>query len=236
MSGKKITQKNIDIYLKKNNSNKDNINLITQYFQSDNKKRFKENLYCLYKNINNPYINTIYLLNEKIYTPEELKLDKIPEKVIQINIGKRLMFKDIFEFINKNNIKGYLIISNLDIFFNSTLKNIFKTSLMVKKSVYCQLRYEFFKKNHKKMNMKRSCSQDTWIYHSNNKINNIKNFDYYFGQFGCDVRTNFLFAKQGFTCYNYPSLINCIHVHESMKRNYKLKPIKKYRLLLTPIY
>ena len=76
---KYINVKNVDKYFNKKIENKDTINLITQYFPSENKVRFKENLYCLHKNISNPYINKIYLLNEKIYTNEDLYLDKIPE-------------------------------------------------------------------------------------------------------------------------------------------------------------
>jgi hypothetical protein len=235
---KYIQVKNVDKYFNKKILNKDTVNLITQYFPSKDKIRFKENLYCLHKNINNPYIDKIYLLNEKIYTNNDLYLDKIPEKVIQINIGKRLKFKDIFEFVNKNKVKGYIIFGNLDIFFNASLRNIFFTSLMKKKTVYCQLRYEFYKNVQKVRSLFRSNAQDIWIYHTNNNklLKNTDEFNYYFGQPGCDTRTNFLFSKKGFKCYNHPSIINCIHVHKSLKRNYGLKTVLKTHMKITPIY
>ena len=37
-------------------------------------------------------------------------------KVIQINIGRRLKFKDIFDFIKRDKVKGYIIFSNRYIF------------------------------------------------------------------------------------------------------------------------
>jgi hypothetical protein len=235
-----IEFKNTDKYFKKQSNSgikyEDKINLITQYFPSNDERRFKENLFCLHKNLKNPYIDNIYLLNEKIYTCNELGFSEMPKKIKQINIGKRLMFKYVFKFIKKINLKGYIIISNLDIYFNNSLQNIFYTSLINNKSVYCQLRYEFYKEKRKLKNFHKSFSQDTWIYHSNNQVKNIKKFNYYFGQPGCDTRTNFLLYKQGFTCYNHPLIINCIHVHFSRKRNYKFEHIMKARLHVVPVY
>jgi hypothetical protein len=229
--------KNIDKHINKKIKNKDTVNLITQYFPSNNKRRFKENLFCLHKNLKNPYIDNIYLLNEKIYTCKELGFSEMPEKIKQIDIGHRLKFKDVFEFVNNDNkIKGYIIISNLDIYFNSSLKNIYYTSMKIKKVAYCQLRNEFYLKMRLKLNMNRSWSQDTWIYHTNNPIKHLNKFNYYFGQPGCDIKTNFLLGFQGFKCCNHPSIINCIHVHYGMSRNYKHKHVKGPHLKVKPVY
>ena len=43
--------KNVDKYFNKKILNKDTVNLITQYFPSKDKIRFKENLYCLHNSI-----------------------------------------------------------------------------------------------------------------------------------------------------------------------------------------
>ena len=223
---------NADEKYNTNTEKKDKVNLFTQFFISDDKERFNENLFCLHKNIKNHVIDRIFLLNERIYTAKEMRLKKIPSKVIQINMRKRLMFSDVFKAIRRFRIKGYLILSNLDIFFNETLKNIYLTSIKEKRIVYSQLRYEY----DNPLKRLKSCSQDTWIYHSGHPVRNINSFNYYFGQPGCDTRTNYLLWEQGFKCHNHPSVINCIHVHKDKKRNYKLKHIKKKLLQVFPVY
>ena len=62
----------------------------------------------------NQDIDKIYLLNEKIYTHEELKVNS--DKIVQENIEKRLKFSDVFNYVQENNIEGYIVIVNSDFF------------------------------------------------------------------------------------------------------------------------
>lgn len=55
--------------------------LIQQFHIPKDTPRAKEIQDTLIKNSNNPYIKTIYLLNERIYTPKELGFDSIPNKI-----------------------------------------------------------------------------------------------------------------------------------------------------------
>ena len=78
----------------------DPIYLITQFFLPKDSRRQKEVQYCLRKNCENPWIHTIYLLNEKIYSEKELGVtSKHMEKIQQINIAKWIEFYDVFVFI-----------------------------------------------------------------------------------------------------------------------------------------
>ena len=96
-----------DIYSEKD-YNDDPIFLINQFFIHKNKERNKEIKFCLKRNINN--FNKIYLLNERIYSNEELGLEKEDmNNIEQITINKRLTYKDFFDFIKKLNIKGYYV-------------------------------------------------------------------------------------------------------------------------------
>ena len=52
--------------------NQSKIYLLYQYFKPNDKLRFKEIIYCLKKNIENPFIDKIFLLNEKIYSKNDL--------------------------------------------------------------------------------------------------------------------------------------------------------------------
>lgn len=56
----------------------DPINLITQFYISNNASRQKEIVDCLIYNINNPFINYIYLITEKSYSVDKIGL---PENI-----------------------------------------------------------------------------------------------------------------------------------------------------------
>ena len=58
--------------LKKSSQNNNPIYLVQQFFIHSNKERFKEIKYCLKQNIQLHFFEKIILLNEKIYSKEEL--------------------------------------------------------------------------------------------------------------------------------------------------------------------
>ena len=60
-----------EINLKENN---EKITIIQQFFIPPNKERYKELKQTLQLNLKNPNIDKIYLLNEKIYSNNELGL------------------------------------------------------------------------------------------------------------------------------------------------------------------
>lgn len=200
----------------------DSINIFCQFFVNPNKERQIELTTCLKKNVNNPYITTIYLLNERIYTTDEL--DVSSNKIIQVDIKKRLQFKDVFEYIHANNITGYNVIINSDIFFKKNIKNLFKSELHVRKKMYALLRYDYNLSNPEKTQLfgPRADSQDTWIVHSNfnigKKESNVFNFE--FGKPGCDNKITYLMSLLGYEIINDPTFIKSFHLHESNVRSY----------------
>ena len=148
----------------------------------------------------NQDIDKIYLLNEKIYTHEELKVNS--DKIVQENIEKRLKFSDVFNYVQENNIEGYIVIGNSDIFLDRSIKRLKTSEISINNSCYALLRYEyrsekiledcnifgskeFYKKQFKmnnpyslfipneieNVNYEGRCdSMDTWIFHSNTII------------------------------------------------------------------
>ena len=102
------------------NEIKDDIILITQFYISLNKARQAEILQCLEFNLNNKTIDKVYLITERIYTEEEMKIadNSNKSKIIQINIGRRLKYSDVFDIIEDHKINGYIILANSDIFFD----------------------------------------------------------------------------------------------------------------------
>ena len=219
--------------------NKDNIILITQFYIDKDNKRQKEILETLKYNVNNKNIDKILLFNEKIYNKNEMNLtDNDLNKITQINIGKRLKFGDIFNYIEDNKIKGYIIIANSDIFFDDNLFILFKTNLINEKKIFSLLRFEHNKRGNNIFGP-RGDSQDTWIFHSNYNINKeqSKIFNFELGIPGCDNHIIYLFMILGYKVYNEPYLIKTYHNHETQKRNYNnsTKRITKPWIRLIPV-
>jgi hypothetical protein len=65
------------------------------------------------------------------------------KKIVQTNIHRRIMFKDVFKYIRENNIEGYLVFVNIDIFFDESIGNLITSQLDEKKEMFALLRYEY---------------------------------------------------------------------------------------------
>ena len=206
--------------------NCDNINIFIQFFIHPNQNRHKEIRTCLIKNVLNKSISKIYLLNERIYTKEELGIDST--KIVQVDIKNRLKYADVFKYINEHSIKGYNIFMNSDIFLDETINNLQKTDIHLNKKMYALLRYECVnldKYKESKLFGPRADSQDTWIIHSNFNITNeeCKIFNFEFGKPGCDNKLIYLMKTLGYTVLNEPDFIRTYHLHNTQIRNYTQK-------------
>jgi hypothetical protein len=216
-----------------NNDNGNNkIHLFYQYYLSPNVQRHREIQDTLRRNILNKHVYKIHLLNETLYDTLELNHDK----VVQTCIHGRLTFEDVFEYIRLNNIKGYLILMNADIFFDDTLTQLYSSDLHIQKKkngdekrAIAQLRYEFTgNPNTSKIFGPRPDSQDTWIFHSNNCIdqNHEKAFNFPFGIPGCDNKMIYLLKILGFTLFNDPAFLKTYHNHASnIRANHAMIPL-----------
>jgi len=238
--------------LKEQKLNNDPIYLVQQFFIHSNNERFNEIRYCLKQNIQLNLFEKIILLNEKIYSKEELDLsDEHMNKIIQIDIGRRLRYKDIFEHVNKLNLKGYISIANSDIFFDETIQNVRKSCLSKIKSLYCLLRYEYkigkqisdcdffrFCIKHPRYGDARYDAQDSWIYHTSQiDINEIflEQMDILLGIAGCDNVVTMKLYNMNYLCINAPSNVRTYHNHNTEIRNYdKNDPISGPYLFLKP--
>ena len=205
----------------------DPIILITQFYKSNNEYRQKEIVNCLIYNLNNPFINEIYLITETAYTLNQIGLPENANnsKIKIININARMKYSDAFNIVSQNNLKGYIIIANSDIFFDSTIEKLYVSNASLEKKVYCLLRLEYTNRDLTKCTIYGSgtnCSQDTWIFHSNYNIlpQHNKLFSFELGIPGCDNHITYLFTILGFKLYNEPYLIRTYHNHRSNFRTY----------------
>jgi hypothetical protein len=206
---------------------KDPIILITQFYISTNASRQKEIVNCLIYNLTNPFINEIYLITEKDYSLDKIGLPENinTSKIKLVNINARMKYSDAFNIVSQYNLKGYIIVANSDIFFDSTIEKLYVSNAALEKKVYCLLRFEYTNTDLTKCNIfanGTSCSQDTWIFHSTYNIlpKHNKLFNFYLGVLGCDNHITYLFSTLGFKLYNEPFLIKTYHNHASNFRTY----------------
>jgi len=214
-----------DLQLKNSKQTEDPIILIQQFFIPEDKQRYDEIKYCLQKNVENPFISEIHLLNEKIYSNEELGITS--KKIIQYDVKRRLHYSNIFDYVEVINKKCYVVFSNSDIEIDISIYKLNYSLLSSKKLFMGLLRYNKNEQNEIKQYTNRNGivigdSQDTWIFHSNFNIqrNHIKIFDFYFGIPGCDNKLLYLLKILGFQILNTPKKIITIHHHNSKERSY----------------
>jgi len=201
------------------------IYLLQQFFISNNKERQKEINFCLRKNIENNLFTKIILINEKIYSKEELGIDDLGN-IIQINIGNRLMFSDVFKTVKNLKLKGYIVFSNSDIIFHPSLKNVYKSSISIRPIVQCLTRYNIINIKDGKFKYElhgdTNSSQDTWILHSKFIPQNVMigKFDFNFGRFGCDNHILYLFNHLKYLPKNEYTKYITFHYHLIPSTNY----------------
>lgn len=216
------------------NTEDTDINIFCQFFIHKDRKRYLEIVDCLRRNVMNPCIHRIYLLNERIYTNDELGISDISpdmtSKVVQENVELRLTFQRVFQFITEKNIKGYHVIINSDIFLDNSIKLLLNTDLHIKKQAIALLRFEYDGKGNpgaSRLFGPRMDSQDTWIIHSNFNVvaKQQKAFSFEFGKPGCDNKIVYIFNILGYEIFNDPLLIQSYHYHVTQIRDYGRKDV-----------
>jgi hypothetical protein len=200
----------------------DPIHLFLQFYIDKDPIHKREICYALKKNVKNPHIDSIILLNERIYTDDELGITS--SKIKQIVIHKRITYSDFLNY----KIDGYKILVNADIFVDDTIQNVRTSDIHLHKKMYALLRYEYnngeptiFCRPTKTTG--REDSQDTWIVHSNHSFTKkeLNVFKIQLGTPGCDNKITYLFKILGYDIYNDPEYIKTYHCHiNNTQRNY----------------
>ena len=202
--------------------------LIQQYYIHPNPKRAKENKLCLEKNIENPLIDKIILLNEK-----KLNLPK-SDKIQEVILGHRMKYRDVFEYILTLPPNIFVAFANSDIYLTETFRNLWTVNL--NDTFLSLLRYE---ESTNELFGPRPDSQDTWIVCSDSvqsRTWTMTTLDFMFGKAGCDNAINVELLKKKFVVANPSLSLKTIHVHASEVRDYNpLDPIEKpFYLYLDP--
>jgi hypothetical protein len=186
------------------------INLFTEYYISRNSERQDELEFCLRHNLDNQYIDRVYLFCHE----DECRLQH--DKIVAVKIGGRLRYADFFQFINqtRRQPEEIFILANSDIHFDDTLELLRKIDLV--NNTVCLTRHEG-DRLHKPARQ----SQDVWIIGKRlipDKL--IEQSGFHLGLPGCDNRIAQVLYENGFNPYNPCSHIKCYHVHSSNFRTY----------------
>jgi hypothetical protein len=198
--------------------------LITTYYQILNEQRNNEINKCLIHNFLNKYIKEIYLLNNKIYDINFIeKNNKIKQVIISEDTHYRLKYNDAIDFINKNLKNKICILSNSDIYFDSTLSKINYKN--IDNSLFALLRYDEDKDGNKNIftrhGLPRDDSQDCWIFKSPLNID-LEKINFSFGTLGCDNIFATIIDDTGIKISNPCLDIVSTHVHNTEFRTYNI--------------
>lgn len=196
--------------MKREIDNKHPIQLIVQYYRSNDPARQEEIDTCLRNNLINSFISTVHLLTE-----EQFDFSRFPnaDKVVQTVVGERLTFEQAFSYANDFDSSGKLIwvLSNADIFFNDTLSFVKRQNL--NGVVYALTRHDVQPDGTLKLvppEFAHGC-QDVWIFQTPVQLGKLFTA-FYLGVPGCDNRIAFEFVQAGYLLLNPADKIITSHL------------------------
>jgi mannosyltransferase OCH1-like enzyme len=189
--------------------------LLTQLYNPNDSFRLKEILDCLKINVNNDNIDEIHLFVENKNDYELINnIDKKKIKFVLTN--NRLKYKTVFDYTNNLNKSDIYILSNSDIYFDDTLKNLDNLNFNNLFLSLTRINETVNKKNNFKHQPNSAGSQDVWIWKGKLNISDDKiynNDGITMGIGGCDLKLNYIIENSGYNLKNYCKLVNCFHKH-----------------------
>jgi len=202
--------------------------LIQQFFIHRIEERQHELIECLKKNINNPYIDKIILLNEQIYDLNKYGINS--DKIEQVNIKYRLSYHYALNYIKTSIDNSHCILANTDIYFDESIQTL--RSLNLTNKFLALLRYNINEDNSVELhNGGRPDSQDAWIIDSDINIDIDDDFKFNLGKPGCDNAITYIMFKNRYVVYNPSLTIKSYHLHKTDIRDYN-----STELVITPFY
>lgn len=192
--------------------------LIQQYFKHPLPRRSREIWGTLERNIHNPYIDRILLLNETA----DLELPKSEKLLVKVQ-PNRLTYADVLRAIQKELPEGAIaVFSNSDIWFDETLKVLWSIRLEEQRLFLALLRWEEREGETPTLFGPRADSQDSWIVAKRTVDFEVKDddFGFPFGKPGCDNAITVAMLRRKCLVVNPAYTIHTHHQHASNIRNY----------------
>jgi hypothetical protein len=194
--------------------NEKKLHLLIDYykFNTPNPDKQHELDACFYDNINNSNFYRVHVFSD----------DETPftsERLIHNKPGKRLTYKDYFDYAKNNIPEGDIVVlSNSDIYFDDTISKIIKLDLnntVLALTRWCPNHGHKIVDNTIQMYENAEKSQDVWIWKNFLKNYESVNCNFTLGVLGCDNKIAYLFSQMGYNVMN-PSLeIITYHLHKN---------------------
>lgn len=198
------------------------MDLIVNFYNHSRLERSKELNYALKKNLESKLFDRIIcFMTHDTQFPMDVD-DLNDEDTIQfVQTFYKPTYKEMIEDCQERYGDRICVLSNLDIFFDDTLKLV--NNINFDKNIVCLSRWEFNPKdNSSKRRSDEICSfsQDSWIFKSNQKFSNIEEMHFTMGVPSCDGRISYLFKQNNLIPINPCLSIKSYHVHETGIRSY----------------
>lgn len=191
------------------------MNLIIEYFKSSDYQRHSEYLTCIHENLENEYIDKIY-----VFISDDSKLNFTSKKIKVIQRETRPTYKDLFEFCNETLNDQICIIANADIILDESISVLKESDLS--NTFVALTRWEVFYEDGEWCiaPFNNSSSQDVWVFKTPIEVTNEMNF--HLGKPGCDNKIAKLMSEK-YKVKNPGLQIITSHFHMSGYRTYENK-------------
>ena len=193
------------------------LNLYVNSYTDRSPERQAEIDQCLRRNIDNPLIARVVLIDETGKPPAHPKVTPVPFK-------GRPTFDDYFDVIGRHTAPGDVnVITNSDVYFDDSLGRLADLDLMGR--LLTLLRYEVLADGSTELcnyhGSAMSNSQDAWIFRGKPRLRTKADFT--LGRPGCDCRLARLFWEAGYEVYNPAFDLKSYHLHVTNVRGYDLE-------------
>ena len=184
-------------------------NLYITTYNEPNIERKAELNKALYKNIENPAIDVVYVVDEgeHVFTSDKVKMVRVNERATF-----EYMFRLMAEMSGDDDVN---ILVNSDIYFDEQGIGIIQARLG-RDMCYALTRYDIRKDGSVDF-VNRRDSQDSWCFRG--KVRQVM-ADYGQGIAGCDNNIAYKLTEVGYTVTNPSLTIRSYHVHASEVRNW----------------
>ncbi len=190
--------------------------LLTSAYHDADARRRGELFECLRRNVEAERLDEIHVFIEDSIAAEELKSDDLfsSAKVRLISHGRRVTFRDLFDYASRKLAGRTVVIANADIFFDQTLTRLDGYDLSGK--LLCLSRWDV-QPDDSTLFFEHAASQDAWIFQAP-----IRSFycNFNLGVLGCDNRLAWEAEQAGIKLSNPSRSVRANHLHLSQVRHY----------------
>lgn len=184
------------------------IRLLINLYPVNDAARLEEIASCLSRNIANPFISEIVVLDEGFQKKEMLG----HPKVRVCPISGRPTFASFYDHLHPD---GFNLLANNDIWFDQSLGRIQWLFL----NPYDLLGLTRTEPDGTLYREKTGDSQDAWLFYG--QALPLKGCNFSMGIPGCENRLSFLFFRERYRVLNPSRLIEARHAHQSGNRSYQ---------------